>query len=1009
MSFSDAYDRLNPDQKRAVDMIEGPVMCIAGPGTGKTQVLAVRVANILKKTQARPSNILCLTFSTSGATAMRERLRELIGSHAYGVTVDTVHGFCDSIIKRNATAFSEWDAAKHLSDLKKYQAMQEIIDQVSDRSALINPKNPYDRIPAILSRISECKREGKTLEDLKRVAAEYQAQMETKSKPTTKQHEKNLLQAQKFRAFTDLFARYEAYLTEHGMYDYDDMILVVLKALSEEDWLLSNLQERYQYILVDEAQDLNGAQWKVIERLTTSEGNPNDPNFFLVGDDDQAIYRFQGANLAQLLQFNTRFPKAEIVVLKTSYRSTQTILDAAGRLIAHNEERLTGKIPGLHKDLKAQTKEKGSEPVLLRAASDAAEPWLIADLIEERLKNKIPAGEIAVLTQTNAELRPIYDVLRARGIPVILHGKADLLSHSLVLQVIMMLRAAESSNDVLLLHAMACETFGCSVADLSRISQAARDQKQPVSDILLELETSSLAVSDRDALLAARDTLLDLRLRQESRTLLLTVEVALRKSGIASSASKLDPIDLAVVEAFFNYVKARSLESPDLSLHQFLEELQFFRDEDFSQVRLTYQIPHLVAEGVALLTAHQSKGLEFQTVVLSSFRDGHWDERRNPSGLSVPEDLLFGWETEQKRFEKHQDERRVAYVAMSRAKRELIMICPKEFSVGERIRSVAPSAFFAQAGPLPEEDRNLKNAEQSSLLILAPKIDTDAELTAYLRERLETFALSPTSLTRFLMDPQEFLRIDLLAQPEELSESDLRTLGYGSATHWALRQWAYAVGKRQPFSEKDFLDAFSAYLQDHTILTQLQKRDLLAQANDALPKYYTQRLQGTLPFFDGIERDYRARMSSGKKNEGIPLKGKIDRIDRLSATSSNVIVIDYKTGRPKSLGEIRGGLEEGEVSKTSEGSIFRQMAFYALLMEEAEPLLVPQAYSIEFIGERGEDPVTRQFPVTEKEKDDLRKLIRAVWAKITALDFTPLETTAASVKTRKKKPAATSA
>src|SRR3989338_9210177 len=131
-------------------------------------------------------------------------------------------------------------------------------------------------------------------------------------------------------------------------------------------------------------------------------------------------------------------------------------------------------------------------------------------------------------------------------------------------------------------------------------------------------------------------------------------------------------------------------------------------------------------------------------------------------------------------------------------------------------------------------------------------------------------------------------------------------------------------------------------------------------------------------------------MSSEKKNEGIPLKGKIDRIDRLSATSSNVIVIDYKTGRPKSLGEIRGGLEEGEVSKTSEGSIFRQMAFYALLMEEAEPLLVPQAYSIEFIGERGEDPVTRQFPVTEKEKDDLRKLIRVVWEKITALDFTPL-------------------
>ncbi|TSC58763.1 MAG: DNA helicase II / ATP-dependent DNA helicase PcrA [Candidatus Peregrinibacteria bacterium Greene0416_62] len=978
-------------------------MVIAGPGTGKTQVLAMRTANILSKTHARPSNILCLTFSTSGATAMRERLRSLIGSDAYSVTVNTVHGFCDAIIKRNATVFSDWDTGKHLSDVRKYQAMQGIIDQISDSSALINAKNPYERIPAILGRISECKREGKTLDDLERVAKDYDALMAKKSKPTTKQHVKNLLQAKKFRDFVDLFARYQEYCSKHGAYDYDDMILVVSKALREEDWLLQGYQELYQYILVDEAQDLNGAQWKVIERLTTYDASPNEPNFFLVGDDDQAIYRFQGANIEHLMQFRDRFPKAPVIVLKTSYRSTQTILDAAGRLIAHNEERLVGRIPDLHKDLVAHTKDKGSDPLLLRSPSDAAEPWLIADCIEEQLKKSIPLKEIAVLTQTNHELRPIYDVLRARGIPVILHGKADLLTHPLVMQVLLMLRCAQGSSDTLLLQAMACDTFGCAVSDLGRISQAAREQKRPIGDILLDIEASSLPFADREKLIHARDTLLDLRLKQESRTVLLTVETALRLSGISASACTIDPIDLAVIEAFFQYVKQRSLETPDFMLRQFIEELQFFRDEAFSQVRLTYQIPHLVSEGVALLTAHQSKGLEFQAVILSSFRDGHWDERRSPSGLSIPEDLLFGWETEQKRFEKHQDERRVAYVAMTRAKRELIMICPKEFSVGERIRTVAPSAFFAEAGPLPEEDRSLRDPDQSSLLLLPPKSDHDAELRAYLHERLENFALSATSLTRFLKDPQEFLRIDLLQQPEEFTESELRAFGYGSATHWALREWAYAIQKREPFTEKEFVASFASYLQEHTILTELQKRDLLSQAKGALAKYYIQRLQGTLPVLYAVERDYRGHIAlKSKGGESIPLKGKIDRIDQVAESSADVIIIDYKTGAPKSMNDIRGGLEEGFVSRTMDGSIFRQMAFYALLLEEAEPLLAPQAFAVEFIGERGEDPVTRQFGVTEKEKDDLRKLIREVWGKITALDFTPIAVKPGDLEKEKK-------
>ncbi len=991
--FEKEYERLNTGQKQAVDTVEGPVMVVAGPGTGKTQVLGMRVANILKITQARPSNILCLTFSNAGATAMRERLRELIGPDAYGVTVSTVHGFCDSIISRNASVFSDWSARKQISDLEKYQSMQIIVDSVSGGSELINPKNPYEKIPALLSRISDCKREGKNLKDLQRVATQYDTLMAEKSKPGTKIHEKNLLAARKFRAFIQIFDAYTNLLEQKGLYDYDDMILTVLKVLSAEDWLLSGLQERYQYILVDEVQDLNGAQWDIIDRLTTYETLPHDPNFFVVGDDDQAIYRFQGANIEHMIAFQKRFPKAPIIVLTENYRSVQTILDAAGRLIAKNDERLVGKIPRLTKDLKAHTKEKADDPVLLRAVSDSAEPWLIADLIVERIQNGISPKELCVLVQTNAELRPIYDVLRAREIPVILHGKADLLAHPIVRQVLVILKSTEGRGDDPFLHALACECFGCHPADIARIIAAARAGKRAAHDLLLELETLDLPFLKKDALIRARDLLFDLRQKQESRTVLQTVESILRESGIASQAKSLDPLDLAVIEEFFRYVKERSFDSPLLTLQKFLHDLKFYDDEDFKQVRLTYQIPHLVSEGVQLLTAHQSKGLEFHTVILSSFRDGHWDQRRNPSSLSLPEDLLFGWEIEQKRSEKHQDERRVAYVAMTRAKRELLFICPREFAVGERARAVSPSAFFAEAGPLPETDGILASPETSSLLLFEPKSDPDAELDAYLRSRLENFALSPTSLSRFLDDPETFKRVDLLGQPEELTESSLRSLGYGSAVHWALKEWATAMQMKKKFQVTDFLKAFEWHLMERNILTAKQRNDLLAQAKEALPKFFAAKLENAAPVLYAVERDCRGRLSDPENplGPGIPIKGKIDRIDLFSPTSADAVIIDYKTGAPKAPSAIRGGAPEGTVSRSGrDGANFRQLVFYALLLEIADPMLVPQAFRLDFIGERGEDPLAREFAVTQAEKDDLRALIRDVWTKILALDFTPL-------------------
>jgi hypothetical protein len=237
----------------------------------------------------------------------------------------------------------------------------------------------------------------------------------------------------------------------------------------------------------------------------------------------------------------------------------------------------------------------------------------------------------------------------------------------------------------------------------------------------------------------------------------------------------------------------------------------------------------------------------------------------------------------------------------------------------------------------------------------------------------------------------EIERVDLLGQPEEFTEDSIRALGYGSAVHWALRAWALSVQEQKEFSVEKFVESFDWYLKHRTILTELQEKVLLAEAKSAMPVYYERRLQGAKPVLHAIEREYRAVFKDPTDpTKDIRLKGKIDRIDRASPESSDAIVMDYKTGAPKTPSMIRGGIEAGKVSWTDKGEQFRQLVFYSLLLEQGDPLLSPQVYSLEFVGSKTHEPETREFSVVQAEKDDLRALIRAVWEKILALDFTPL-------------------
>ncbi|OGJ55948.1 hypothetical protein A3D88_00940 [Candidatus Peribacteria bacterium RIFCSPHIGHO2_02_FULL_52_16] len=976
-AFEKAFAVLNDEQKLAVNTIEGPVMVVAGPGTGKTQVVALRVANILRKTQARPSNILCLTFSTSGATAMRDRLRTIIGSDAYGVSVNTIHGFCNAVIAEHPLVFEQWSALEQISDIDRFRELNKIIDQLLPDLVLVNKKMPHLRTGEILSAMSQLKRDGKSdPAKLRDIAKKFSDIKAGESKLGTKAHEKNLLAAKKFAEFVEVFIRYQKMLNDTGRFDYDDMILHVIKALEEEDWLLASLQERYQYFLIDEFQDTNGAQYRLIELLTQPRTPEDNPNLFVVGDDDQAIYRFQGANLTNILLFHKRFPKAPVIALTTSYRCSQTILNSATALISNNTERLVGTLPGLTKDLHSSSALPGAMPALFLTASDTTEPWLIADIIEERMKEGIAANEIAVFTQTNRELRPLYDVFRARNIPVQMSGKIDLLTHPLVSQALAILEAVENPKDNgRLAAALSCDTFGCHPADRGRLFERCREEKTSLMPLLLQFgvpgKEDPIALHRLDALIHARDTILDLHHKMRVRTIVETLECIVKDCGLLPALedqNKFDTLDYIAVQQFFNHVKTRAYEQPHYSFDAWIADLALYRNPDYSDLRLTYEVPHIMENGVNLMTAHRSKGLEFDVVILSHFREKHWDNRMNRSGISLPEDLLFGWHKDTKAFERSQDERRVAYVAMTRARKELLFVCPKQLTTGDRVRAVSPSQFFAEAGTLLEEERELNDPNRISTLLLQPMRALDAEFKTYLLHRLQNFSLSATALEHFLEDPQKFLELDLLQMPETKKS----VFVYGNAVHEALKSWAISHQKNEPLDERAFMKLFTDYMNEKEILTEGERKNLLKLGEESLPRYFQTRLLEARPLIHQVEHPVSARM------EEVPLKGKIDRIDQNAPDSSTVHIIDYKTGRPETELQIR------------EGSKFRQLAFYALLMEHGTPHLEAATFTLDFIGEGAEHPIQRTFAISAEEKADLQKKIKDVWKKILALDFSRL-------------------
>lgn len=1084
-SFQQRYVNLNPEQKKAVDTIEGPVMVIAGPGSGKTELLALRVANILRMTDTLPSSILCLTYTEAGAVNMRKRLAGLIGLDAYKVAVHTFHGFGTEIINKNPEYFYQGGRYNPADDLTRYAILENILEHLKYDSSLrsYHPEQGYTFLKDIISKISELKKGGLGPEDFKEILEENKSFLEqanallepvfqktitgktialipelienlkgitfqprstqlpysnmketliatleeayeqamAEEKPSTKpitawKNEytkknddkintfKDLEKMKKQLELCDVYAQYQKQLHKEGFFDYEDMLLDTVEALVKYPELRYNLQERYLYVLVDEFQDTNGVQMRLLDQLLENDVHEGRPNILAVGDDDQAIYKFQGANIANLMEFHKKYREPTMIVLQQNYRSTQPILDFVRKIILKGEERLENQLPDLiKKELTSANNSLAAGEIIEKEFPTSLEEMVwVSEIIQKKLsEDGASPCAIAVIARKHETLERAAKVLDYFGIPVSYERKKDLLEQKHIKELITILKFVntvatnERQADEYLPEILSYPFWNIDRVTVWNISAKAYEGRKSWLKIMLESE--------------------QLNLRQIA-TFLITLGVDAKEKTAEEIIDMITGVD-EEEKAFQSPYKAyyfnpTAFEEDRLEYLNLLQALQALVEKvrgykgtgaktvsdvvelvelhEKHQLRMHYTSAFNNDEkAVNLLTAHGAKGLEFEHVFLLHCQDAEWTRGFSVDKLSFPSNIPLAAEGE-----TDDDKLRLFYVALTRARRNLYLTRHQYHENGKELIRLR---FLEDFEVEKKEQEHLDSATVSSmqhdfaqakglekLLLLQLKIEKhevkNIEEDEILRGLLKDYKLSVTHLNNFLDvtkgGPQTFLELNLLRFPQRLILSGT----YGSAMHHALSTLADEFKLTNILPSLEFLlKEFERYLSQQR-LNKKDFTDCLEKGRDHLSAYYEARKAYFNPQ-DQSEYDFRGQ---GVVIENAELTGKIDKWS-YDEQKREILVYDYKTGHP-----LKDWNHGTDYEKIKAWRYRNQLIFYKILVENARDLkgkyTVSQGF-LEFLEPVGGKINILPLEITEEETEKMKRLIVAVYNRIIGLDF----------------------
>lgn len=984
--FLTAYAKLNAEQRQAVDQIDGPVMVLAGPGTGKTQILATRIANILQKTDTPASSILAVTFTESGAVAMRKRLISLIGETAYQVHISTFHSFCLDVITSNAEYFPQISGSENIADFDRFELFQEIFQRHSFQ--YIKPLNaPLLYLRDAMGNIQNLKREGVLPLDFQQLLDQEARFLENDAGTLKKtEREKRLKQLQKNIELLEVYRQYQQQLQARGQYDFEDMITFTIQAFEQHELLLREYQERFLYFLVDEYQDTNSEQNRIVQLLSSFWGEA--ANLFVVGDPHQSIYRFQGASLENIYSFFSHYPSAKLISLKENYRSTQEILDAARSLIAHNhsdddpanaEHPINTQAPLLH----AQSTD-GVKLQIAQVQTHSLEQVFVAEEIRKLLDSGVPAHEIVIICRKNDQLLNFAQALYKWGIATHVEGGSDVLKDPVVNQLLLLfqviLHVRTGVEDVDLFTILNYELFGLSREEIFLHYRQANQAKTSFWEHIQAQNSTDDSTSD-SPLHASLARLIQWSTLEPTITFPQFFETVLTESGFLHAAlERADSISiLNKLNSLFAEVKRLTHHDHTFNLERFLSVISTMREH---RIRIPEDQLEADTQAVTLTTAHRSKGLEWQYVFITNGVDKNWGNNREMKMFTLPEGILQFSKVD--KITKNEDERRLFYVVLTRAKKQVTITIPSKISSGSGMKETVPSLFTQEIAS--ECTRQVDPDQTNGLPALVSRLlhssfsepepsPTERELIASILER---FKLSSTALNTYLECAYKFKLNNLLHIPRAKSS----VLAFGTAVHAALEKLNrhLMVYQGEVLRLEDFLASFEAALK----LEILTKEDFIARLDrgrQVLEAYYHTHA-ATAPTPLAVEQNF-GKGGSRTMLGDIPLTGKMDKLEWADKVAKTIRVVDYKTGKPKTRGQIDGNTQD------SDGRYKRQLVFYKLLIEldRSFPYQLAEA-EFDFVepGENGKFK-REKFVILEDEVIALRSLIREVMAKIRNQEF----------------------
>ena len=983
-------DGLNPEQRRAVCHGEGPLLVIAGAGTGKTQMITRRIAWLIATRRARPSEILALTFTDKAAQEMQARVDQLVPYGYTDATVSTFHAFGDRLVREFALELGLPTDTRVLARPEVVIFLRERLFEFSlDEYRPLG--DPTRFLGALASLFSRCKDEDVSPQSFLDFAASL-ARRSLETGDTVGDPDEVAALGQRAKREGELagaYARYQELLREAGLIDFGDQVSLALRLLRESPASRLELQRRYRYILVDEFQDTNRAQSQLVELLAAPHRN-----ITVVGDDDQSIYKFRGAAISNILEFRRNHPRSRQIVLRRNYRSRAPILDASHRLIHFNDPDRLEIRNGIDKRLVPVRRGKETPIRHLPFATGSEEADWVAREIAARVAAGARARDFAILVRANADADPLLRSLNLCDVPWRFSGTSGLYARPEVRLLLAFLRTiADLSSSVDLYALAASDVYGLGGPDLTAIVNTARRRNRSLWEVVEELtrQPGLLRLTNEtratlEKLVADIRRYTDLAHERPAGEVLYRF---LRDSGLLSRLASTDSVAaeeaLQNIARFFEIVRSQTDLLPDDRVVFVARHLQTLIDagDDPATAEVDPE-----ADAVAVLTVHKSKGLEFPVVFMVGLVDGRFPARTRREPLALPTELVT---EELPEGNAHlQEERRLFYVGMTRARDELILTHAVDYG-GRRARRV--SQFVLEALDLPASAAAVLDASAGGTARSPMERLTAFEPAVAAAEPGRDEVEGPLTLSFYQVDdyltcPLKYKYVHVLRVPIAPHHS----IVYGSALHQAVQEFHRRGAKGYVMTEDELLAAFERAWSNEGFLTREHEEARLAAGQAALRRFREEQLQpgAVVPAY--VEREFSFLL------DGDRVRGRMDRVDiervpsdqardgagetQLADVASpalpglypeRVTITDYKSS------DVRDPAKARERARES-----LQLQIYAMAYQ-AESGRLPDAVQLWFL----ESGLVGRVEVDERRLEKARTSIRQAAAGIRARNFAP--------------------